>query len=188
MCQVCDLYDQSSIKIAEVYQTSKSKAEKIIKEKAAAEGLKITDINIDDDIDLSVEEFEEEEEEVGEKFKKKEPGKKIEDAEEFTEAECPFCGDLFENLGTHIVNCELAPDDVDLKSYLPSKSKRKKKKKEIPESTEKKEQNKKICPYCKKGYARLGRHLPHCVKRPDDVDEEKEKQYSDGKIDISEFD
>ena len=186
VCQVCELYEQTSTKITEVYQSSKSKAEKIIKEKAA-EDLEVAEIKIDEDIDLSVEEFEEEEE-INEKFEKREPGKKIEEAEEFTEAECPFCGELFENLAGHIMNCEFAPEDVDIKEYLPSRSKRKKKKKEPTEDKEKKEQNKKICPYCKNGYARLGRHLPHCEKRPEDADEEKEKLYSEGKIDINEFD
>ncbi|MBY8982293.1 MAG: hypothetical protein KGD57_05045 [Candidatus Lokiarchaeota archaeon] len=185
VCQVCELYNQTTIKIAEVFQDSKLKAEKVIKEKEL-EALELAEIKDDDDIDLSVEEFEEDEE-ITERFEKREPVKSIEEAEDFIEAECPFCGELFENLGSHLKTCEFAPEDVDIKEYLPSRPKRKKKKKEPSTTTEKKEQNKKPCPYCKKDYARLGRHLPHCEARPDDPDEEKEKLYSEGKIDVSKF-
>ncbi len=97
---------------------------------------------------------------------------------------------MFENLGGHITSCEFAPEDVDIEEYMPSKPRKKKKKKEPTTTTTpsvKKEQNKKLCPYCKKEYARLGRHLPHCEKRPDDADMEKEKLYSEGKIDIDKF-
>ncbi|MBD3197679.1 MAG: hypothetical protein GF317_21685 [Candidatus Lokiarchaeota archaeon] len=182
VCQVCELYSESDTKITEVYSESKKEAEKLIKEKEAElEALGIGNINDEEEIDLSIEEFEEDEEELSDKFEKIKAGKGVKETEEFTEVECPFCGELFDNLATHVQNCEFAPDDVDLDDYIPSKPKKKKRK------TTKEEKDTINCPYCGKEYVRLSRHLPYCDDRPEDPDEEKEELYMDEKIDLEEF-
>ncbi|TFG26436.1 MAG: hypothetical protein EU532_09780 [Promethearchaeota archaeon] len=196
VCQVCYLYNpRSNVSISEIYAESKKTAEKQIKEKKLAlENIEIEDIEIEEDVDLSIDEFEEEEE-IQTKYEKRKAGKGDleEGEEEFAEVECPFCGELFDDLASHIRDCEFAPDDVDIEDYLPSrpkKSRRKKKKTEKkgtaekPEKEEEKGQkDKKECPYCGKNFVRLGRHLKACPKRPDDADEEKEAKFLDGEID-----
>lgn len=179
VCQVCDLYSQTNEKISEIYQESKTKAEKLIKEQEA-EKLAVATMEEEEQIDLSVEEFEEEEE-VPERFEKRKAGKAIEETEDFA-VECPFCGEMFDNLATHVAECEFAPEDVDLDDYIPSRTRKPKKKKE------KKEEKDTIdCPYCGKEYVRLSRHLPYCDDRPEDADEEKEELYMEGEIDLEEF-
>lgn len=178
VCQVCELYSQTNEKISDVFQESKKKAEKLIKEQEA-EKLALASMEEEEEIDLSVEEFEEEEE-LPERFEKRKTGKTIEAAEDFA-VECPFCGEIFDNLAAHVTECEFAPDDVDLDDYIPSRTRKPKKKK-------KKEEKDTIpCPYCGKEYIRLSRHLPYCDDRPEDADEEKEELYMEGEIKLEEF-
>ncbi|TXT59047.1 MAG: hypothetical protein BAJALOKI2v1_260016 [Promethearchaeota archaeon] len=183
VCQVCHLYSQVDKKFAEVYEESKKEAEKKIKERELeVEELELGEIKEEEEIDLSVEEFEEEEE-VSERFEQK-ATQSLEDVEEFTEAECPFCGELFDDLTTHIKTCEFAPEDASIEDLMPAKTPRKKKEKK---EKKKKEKDTIDCPYCGKEYVRLSRHLPYCDDRPENPDEEKEDLYMDGKIDLEEF-
>jgi hypothetical protein len=175
VCQVCELYDpiKSNKKIAEVYEESKKKAEKKIKEKKIAlEEFELEEMQIEDEIDLTIDEFEEEDEEVPLKFEKRKAGKQeIGETEEFGEIECPYCGEVHENLASHLENCEFAPEDASIEDLLPSRAKRKKKKSSSSKSKSQGTSKKQKCPYCGKEYTRLGRHLPSCPKRPKDEDE-----------------
>lgn len=180
VCQVCSLYSQTNTNISDVYDESKKLAEKKIKEKKEEIELEMEKVLKEEEIDLTTDEFEEEEE-VPDKFEKRKLGKEeLEDTEEFGEVECPFCGEMFDNLAEHIQECEFAPDDVSMDDVVTS---RKKKKKKASSSKSKSGKNKIACPYCGKMYVRLGRHLPACKKRPDNPDEEKEEQYINGEID-----
>ncbi len=177
VCQVCTIYDPSknNRRFSELYEESKKIAEKKIKEKAIKlEEFEIAEITSDEDIDLTIDEFEEEEEEVVPmKFEKRKAGKAdLEDSEEFQEVECPFCGELYDDLASHIRNCEFAPDDASIEDIMPSKGKKKKKKKdsEKPEVGEKSTTETQKCPYCGKEFVRLGRHLNSCPKKPPDAD------------------
>ncbi|MEJ2279943.1 MAG: hypothetical protein P8Y70_19685 [Candidatus Lokiarchaeota archaeon] len=175
VCQVCDLYSQTNKKISEVYQESKKEAEKKIKEREMElEEFKISDVKDEEEIDLSFDEFEEEEE-FTTRFEKRKADKGDLESEEFAEVECPFCGELFDDLRSHIPNCEFAPEDVEPEDYIADSSK-----KESSADTIN-------CPYCGKEYKRLSRHLPHCDNRPENADEEKEQLYMDGKIDKDEL-
>ncbi len=194
VCQVCNLYNpRSNVSISEIYAESKKIAEKQIKEKKLElASIEIEDLEeLEEDVDLSIEEFEEEEE-IQLKFEKRKVGKAdVEDSDdEFAEVECPFCGELFDNLASHIRECEFAPEDVKIEEYLPSKPKKKKKKVSAKTTTEKPRQaskteskDKKSCPYCSKEFIRLGRHIKSCSKRPDDADEEKEAKFLSGELD-----
>lgn len=171
VCQVCELYDpqKSNQKISEVYEESKEKAEKKIKEKKIElEDFELAEMHIsEEEIDLTIDEFEEEDDEVPLKFEKRKAAKdELGDKEEFGAIECPFCGEVHENLATHLETCEFAPDDASIEDILPNRSKRKKRK-----TSTKSKGTKEKCPYCGKEYTRLGRHLPSCPKRP--KDEEK---------------
>ncbi|MFX1317212.1 MAG: hypothetical protein ACFE9T_15225, partial [Promethearchaeota archaeon] len=178
VCQVCSLYSQTNKKISEVYEESKKVAEKKIKEKKIElEEFEIAEIKADEDIDLTIDEFEEEDEEIPLKFEKRKAGKEeIEESEEFGEIECPFCGELFEDLTTHIRTCEFAPDDASIEDILPIRIKRKRKKKSSTkaESNEIESKEKQKCPYCGREFVRLGRHLQSCPKKPEDNEEEIE--------------
>ena len=172
VCQVCELYDpqKSNKKISEVYEESKEKAEKKKKKKKIElEDFELAEMHIsEEEIDLTIDEFEEEDDEIPLKFEKRKAGKEeIGDKEEFGEIECPFCGEVHENLATHLETCEFAPDDASIEDILPSRAKRKKRK-----TSTKSKGTKEKCPYCGKEYTRLGRHLPSCPKRP--KEEEKE--------------
>lgn len=172
VCQVCFLYSQTNKKIAEVYDESRKIAEKKIKEKKIElEEFEIAEIKADEEIDLSIDEFEEEDEEIPIKFEKRKAGK--EDSEEFGEIECPFCGELFEDLASHIQSCEFAPDDASIEDILPAKKKRKKKSTTKAYSNKTDTNKKQKCPYCGKEFIRLGRHLPSCPNRPEGNEEEK---------------
>ena len=180
ICQVCELYDpsKSSRRFSEVYEESKKIAEKKIKEKEIRlEEFEIAEITSEDEIDLSIDEFEEEDEEAPLKFEKRKVGKvDLEDSEELEgSTECPFCGDFFVDLTSHIQNCEFAPDDASLEDIIPSKPK-KKRKKVTTESRSKDDTttDKKVCPYCGKEFVRLGRHISSCPKKPTDVEDEEE--------------
>ena len=181
VCQVCFLYEPTAnLKISQIYDDSKKLAEKKIRdEKLELEAYEIDGIDKDEDVDLSIDEFEEDEE-VPLKFEKRKAGKEdIEDGEDL-ELECPFCGEVLDDLASHIQNCEFAPDDASINDILPTRSKKKKKrkpskakpKKTTPgkkaEDEEDKEKNK--CPYCGKEFIRLGRHLNSCSKKPKDAE------------------
>ena len=180
VCQVCSLYDpsKSNRRFSDVYEESKKIAEKKIKEKQIRlEEFELASIKGDDEIDLTIDEFEEEDEEIPLRFEKRKAGKAdLEDSEEFAEVECPFCGEMFDDLSTHIQTCEFAPDDVSMDDVMPQKPKKKKKKKPVgkPGATEKKTSTKEKCPYCGKEFIRLGRHLNSCSKKPNDSDDEEE--------------
>jgi len=189
VCQVCKLYNPqtSGIAISDVFEQSKKILEQAIKDKKLE--LKLEDIEKDEIVDLSIDEFEEEEN-IPLKFEKRKAGKgALDDGEDFVGVECPFCGEIFDDLASHIQNCEFAPDDVSLDDILPSKPKKKRKKK-TPKKTDSKQKVTKTgkrpgknCPYCGKEFIRLGRHLKACSKRPDNADEEKEAKFLSGEID-----
>lgn len=180
MCQVCSLYDpvKNNNRFSDVYEESKKAAEKKIREREIElEEFELAAIKSDDDIDLSIDEFEEEDEKVPLKFEKRKAGiTGLEDAEEIGEVECPFCGELFSDLRTHIQDCDFAPDDVTIEDVMPSKTKRKRKtpRKKSQAGKDKTPIEKQKCPYCGKEFIRLGRHTKSCPKRPvDDEDAEK---------------
>lgn len=178
VCQVCNLYSQTNKKISEIYDESRKVAEKKIKDKKIElEEFEIAKIKTDEDIDLTIDEFEEEDEEIPLKFEKRKAGKgDIKDSEEFGEIECPFCGEVFEDLASHIQSCELAPEDASIEDVLPARAKKKKKKKPTTKagSGETAPKEKQKCPYCGKEFIRLGRHLTSCPNRPEDADKEEE--------------
>ncbi|MFW9876590.1 MAG: hypothetical protein ACFFG0_26135 [Candidatus Thorarchaeota archaeon] len=177
VCQVCALYDpvKNNRRFSDVYEESKITAEKKIKEKQIElEEYEIALIRGDDEIDLSIDEFEEEDEEAPLKFEKRKAGKAdMEDSEEFADVECPFCGELFDDLTSHIQNCEFAPDDVSIDDILPVKKKKRKKSSVKTGITGRYTAEKQKCPYCGKEFVRLGRHLNSCPKRPADTDDEE---------------
>lgn len=182
------MYSQTDRKVSEVYEESKKLAEKKIKD-----ALDLKDFELEEeDVDLSTDEFEEEEAEIALKYEKRKAGKEELESEEFGQLECPYCGEIVDDMQSHLETCEFAPEDASVEDILPSKSKKKKKKKKEGKSKageEKKSSSKdKLeCPYCGKNYTRLARHLPSCSKRPKDFNEEKENSYLDGKIDLDEF-
>ena len=178
VCETCILYNQkSNVKIADLYEESRKQAEKKIKEKK----IELIDIKREDDIDLSIDEFEEEEIELPEKFEKRKAGKGDIEDEDFAELLCPFCDEIVDDLRSHIESCELAPEDASIDDIMPSKSKKKRGRKPAAKTVkaktgEKGEQNKQQCPYCGKEFQRLGRHLNSCKKKPADAeDKEAEK-------------
>ena len=182
VCQVCYLYDpHTNVNMSEIYDESKKIAEKKIKEELRE--FEIKDLATDEDVDLSIDEFEEEEDEIPLKFEKRKAGKEAEEGEVFAiNLECPFCGESFDDLASHIQNCEFAPDDASIEDILPSKPKKKRKRgaskgrpakaepSKAKEATE--SQGKKKCPYCGKEFVRLGRHLNSCKKKPKDAEKE----------------
>lgn len=177
VCQVCKIYVQATKKVSEVYEESRREAEKKIKEKKIElkEG-ELAELKFDDEMDLSLDEFEEEdEEEIPLKFEKRKAGKaELEDTDDFAEIECPFCGEIIVgDIKTHLNDCEFAPDDVNVNDILPTKA-RKKKKKKPGSTTGGVAKEKQACPYCGKEFIRLGRHLNSCPKRPKTTDENKE--------------
>ena len=176
VCQVCSFYTQTSQKVSEVYEESRKGAEKKIKEKKIElEAFELAELKVDNDLDLTIDEFEEEEDvEVPLKFEKRKVGKDdLEDSDEFMEVECPFCGELSSDLRSHLPNCEFAPDDVNIADIMPSKKRKKKPKTTAAVGKQTKE--KQVCPHCGKEFVRLGRHLTSCPKKPKDA-EEKEKK------------
>lgn len=179
MCQVCTLYDpvKSNRRFSDIYEESKNIAEKKIKEKQIKlEEYELSAIKGDDEIDLSIDEFDEEDVKLPSKFEKRKAGKAdLEDSVEFADVECPFCGEMFDDLPGHVQNCEFAPDDVSIDDIMPSKKKKRKKSSEKPETQEKATKEKQKCPYCGKEFIRLGRHLNSCSKRPAVADDKENK-------------
>ena len=182
VCQVCDKYIpvKNNRRFSEVYEEGKKTAEKKIRELELLklEEFEIAEITSDDEIDLSIDEFEEMDEEEPLKFEKRKAGKaNLEDSEDIADTtECPFCGDFFENLRAHIQECEFAPEDVSIEDILPSKPKKKKKKPASGKIGEGKTVKKQACPYCGKEFQRLGRHLNSCPKKPKDAEDEKKDE------------
>jgi hypothetical protein len=165
ICQVCALYVQTNQRVSDVYDESRKGAEKKIKEKKIElEAFELAELAVDSDLELSIDEFDEEDEEVSLKFEKRKVGKdEIDDSEDFANIECPFCGEIFDDLRSHIQDCEFAPEDASIEDIMPSSTK--KKKKTTPASG-KDTKEKQICPYCKKEFVRLGRHATSCPQRP----------------------
>ena len=177
VCQVCSLYVQTSQKVSEVYEESRKGAEKKIKEKKIElEAFELVELKGDNDLDLSSDEFEDEEdEEAPLKFEKRKVGKDdMEDSEEFTEVECPFCGELSGDLRSHLPNCEFAPDDVNIADIMPSKKKKRKPKTTAAQGKDSKA--KQVCPHCGKEFIRLGRHLSSCPQKPKNAEDNKEEK------------
>ena len=100
------------------------------------------------------------------KFEKRKAGKADSDTEDFQGIECPFCGDIYDDLASHLRDCDLAPDDASIEDILPKKKKKKKKPGGKAGTSGKSTKEKQICPHCGKGFLRLGRHLNSCPKRP----------------------
>jgi hypothetical protein len=173
VCQVCYLYSQISRNIPEIYEESRKIAEKKIKEKKLElDEFELAEVKTEDEIDLTIDEFEEEDEEVPVKFEKRKAGKEDMEGEEFAEVECPFCGELFDNLVSHLRTCEFAPDDASIEDIIPKKRRKKttSTRKSTRETGQKKETQ--TCPYCGKEYQRLGRHISACPERPQDEKED----------------
>ena len=146
-------------------------AKKIKEKKIELEAFELAELAVESELDLTIDEFEEEDGEVSKKFEKRKVGKdQIDDSEEFTPIECPFCAEPFNDLRSHLPNCEFAPDDASIEDIMPSKSRKKKKKPAT--GSGKQTKDKQACPYCKKEYIRLGRHITSCPQRPDDKKEE----------------
>jgi predicted RNA-binding Zn-ribbon protein involved in translation (DUF1610 family) len=177
VCQVCTLYDpaKNNRKFSEIYDESQKIAEQKIKEKEIElEEFELAAIKREEGIDLSLDEFEEFDEEVPLKFEKRKAGKAdLEDTEELASLECPFCGEIYDDLASHIQDCELAPDDVTMEDILPDRKKKKKKSTKTTGSAGKSTSEKQKCPYCGKEFQRLGRHLNSCPKKPADASDKK---------------
>ncbi|MGQ4875124.1 MAG: hypothetical protein ACP6IY_13745 [Promethearchaeia archaeon] len=187
VCQVCALYSQVSKTFTEIYEESRKIAKQRIKERAEELSIALEALE-EEEIDLSIDEFEEEEEDIPLKFEKRKASKdEIEEAEEFAEVECPFCGELFDDLASHIRECEFADEDVSIDDILPQRKKKRKRRKTTRAATTSAKprapKEGKPCPYCGKEFQRLGRHIKACKKRPENADEEKEDLYVKGEID-----
>ncbi|TES97299.1 MAG: hypothetical protein E3J90_07010 [Promethearchaeota archaeon] len=171
-CQVCALYVQTNQRTSDVYEESRKGAEKKIKEKKIElEAFELAELAADSELDLSSDEFEEEDEEVSLRFEKRKAGKdQVDDSDDFS-LECPFCGEVFGDLRSHLPSCELAPADASIKDIMPTRAKKKKTTTASGKSTKEKQ----ACPYCKKEFVRLGRHITSCPKRPDDTDDKTDE-------------
>lgn len=176
VCQVCTLYSQATKKFSDVYEESKKIAEQKVKEKQIElDEFELNEISSENELDLTIDEFEEEEEEVPLRFEKRKASKDDLDTEEFGEMECPFCAEIFEDVHAHMEACEFAPDDARIDDFLPSRKKKKKSRAKSSTTTESNTPKKKQkCPYCGKEFQRLGRHLSSCPKRPKDENDKEE--------------
>ena len=166
VCQVCNKYDpaKNNRKFSEVYDESLKIAEQKIKEKQTE--FELDSIKKEEGIDLTIDEFEEIDEKVPLKFEKRKAGKADLEDDDFQNQECPFCGDFYDDLSSHVRECELAPDDVSADDLVPKKKKKKKKPTKKTGTGEKSTAEKKKCPHCGKEFLRLGRHLNSCPKKP----------------------
>ena len=171
VCQVCSLYAQvkSNRTIDDIFVESKKAAEKKIKEKA--ERIEIDDLTLDDSIDLSIDEFEEDDDSLPDKFEKRKAGKgEMEDSDDEFQNICPFCDEIFDDLASHIRVCEFAPEDASIDDILPkSRKKRRKKSGTTTKKSTAGNKEKQKCPYCGREFLRLGRHLNSCKKKPADA-------------------
>jgi uncharacterized Zn-finger protein len=162
---------KSNRTIADIFTESKKTAEEKIREKE--EAFAIGDLDLGDDIELTIDEFQEEDDSFPLKFEKRKVGKgEIEDSDDFGEMICPFCDEIFDDANAHITNCELAPEDAKVEDILPERVTKKKRKRRTGSTSAKAStgpkapQEKKKCPYCGKDFIRLGRHLNSCKKKP----------------------
>jgi predicted RNA-binding Zn-ribbon protein involved in translation (DUF1610 family) len=157
-----------------MYDESQKIAEQKIKEKQIElEEFELAAIKREEGIDLSIDEFDEPDEEAPSKFEKRKVGKAdLADTEELASLECPFCGDIYDDLTSHIQDCELAPEDVSIEDILPDRKKKKKKTTKATGGAKKSTTVKQKCPYCGKEFQRLGRHLNSCPKKPADASDE----------------
>ena len=171
VCQVCSLYVQTNQLVSDVYVESRKGAEKKIKEKKIElEAFELAELAVESELDLTIDEFEEEDGEVSPKFEKRKAGKdQIDDSDEL-ELECPFCAEIFDDLRSHLATCEFAPDDASIADIVPSKTRKKK----TTAASVKGTKEKQACPYCKKEFIRLGRHLTSCPQRPKDEETKEE--------------
>jgi hypothetical protein len=181
VCQVCELYIpvKSNITIADIFTDSKKVAEEKIRERE--EAFALNDIDLSEDVDLTIDEFEEEDDNLPLKFEKRKAGKATnEDSEEYGDMICPFCDEIFDDATSHLTSCELAPEDATIEDILPEMKKKKKRKKRTRSASagttrgKAGPQEKKKCPYCGKEFVRLGRHLNSCKKKPKDEEPKKE--------------
>ncbi len=190
VCETCNFYSpKNNVKIMEIYEESKKLAEDKLKEKQ----IELLDLLSDEDVDLSTDEFEEDEGELPLKFEKRKADKDdLEDSDDFSEIICPFCDEIVDDLRSHIESCEFAPDDASVEDIMPLKTKKKKEKKTASPSKKSKEteeeEGSQKCPYCGKEFQRLGRHLNSCKKKPVDNDEEEEDEEDDEEEDDEEDD
>jgi len=172
VCQVCKLYDpaKNNRRFSDVYDESQKQAEQKIKEKQIElEEFELAAIKKEEGIDLSIDEFAEADDKTPLKFEKRKAGKaSLDDTEDFQSQECPFCGDFYDDLPSHVRDCDLAPDDASIEDLLPKKKKKKSSKK--TETGEKSTKAKQFCPHCGKGFQRLGRHLNSCPKKPTEAE------------------
>ena len=173
VCEVCSLYVQTDLRVSDVYEKSRKGAEKKIKEKKIElKAFELAELAVESELDLSIDEFEEEDDEVSQKFEKRKAGKDdLNDSEEFS-LECPFCAELVGDLRSHLASCEFAPEDASIADIMPSK--RRKGKKKSTATSGKDAKAKQACPYCKKEYIRLGRHITSCPQRPKDEDKKED--------------
>ncbi|MBY8986025.1 MAG: hypothetical protein KGD65_13200 [Candidatus Lokiarchaeota archaeon] len=156
-----------------MFEESQKIAEQKIRERQIElEEFELAAIKSEEGIDLSLDEFDEPDEETPLKFEKRKAGKADLDTEDFGEMECPFCAEIFSDLRTHINECDMAPDDVSIDDIIPQKKKKKKKPTKQSLDGEKSATEKQKCPYCGKEFQRLGRHLNSCPKKPAEKDEE----------------
>lgn len=181
VCQVCNLYSQVNKKFSDIYDESKKAAEQKVKEKQIElDEFELSEISNENELDLTIDEFDEEEEEVPLKFEKRKASKDDLDTEDFGEMECPFCAEIFEDAASHMQSCEFAPEDASIEDFLPSR--KKKKKPHAPSTASTKtdtEKDKQVCPYCGKQFQRLGRHVTSCPKRPDGDDDDDDDDEDD---------
>ena len=150
-----------------MFEESQKIAEQKIRERQIElEEFELAAIKSEEGIDLSIDEFEELDEDVSSKFEKRKAGKAdLEDTEEL-QSECPFCGEIYGDLASHIQDCELAPEDASIEDVIPKKKKKKKKPTQGSGTGKKSTAEKQKCPYCGKEFQRLGRHLNSCPKKP----------------------
>ncbi len=194
----------------DIYDQSRKLAEQKLKESK----IELSDLLKEEEIDLSLDEFEEDEGELPTKFEKRKAGKgDLEDSEDFAELICPFCDEIVDDLQSHIESCEFAPEDASIDDIVQPRSKRKKRgrKPAAPSKTKGKSKAKsddeeeedeedeeeagsKKCPYCGKEFQRLGRHLNSCKKKPagenadDDDDDDDDDDFDDDDDDFDDDD
>ena len=170
-CEVCSLYVQTNQRTSDVYEESRKGAEKKIKEKKIElEAFELAELAVESELDLTIDEFEEEDEVTSRKFEKRKAGKdQIDNSDEFS-LECPFCAELVGDIRSHLAECEFAPEDASIADIMPSR----KKKKKSTATSGKGTKAKQACPYCKKEFVRLGRHLTSCPQRPKDEETKEE--------------
>ncbi|MFX1238515.1 MAG: hypothetical protein ACFFAS_16195 [Promethearchaeota archaeon] len=179
VCETCALYNpKTNIKVMDVFEQSRKLAEQKLKESK----IEISEIMKEEEIDLTLDEFEEDEGELPQKFEKRKAGKgDLEDSEDFAELICPFCDEIVDDLNSHIESCEFAPEDASIDDIIQPRGKKKKRgrkpsttktKNKFEDDSEVNGESNKKCPYCGKEFQRLGRHLNSCKKKPADDDDE----------------